>query len=125
MGNDQSSPSSSDMTNSYTSNFNHEHQTMSSVQSSPLSTTFGSGRNEIETGRLKRFLNERGYGFIEPDNESSDVFVHCSDIPSYNQLERKRLLEWQPVEYKVVVAPDGRHKGKNVTEPNGYPLITC
>ena len=42
----------------------------------------GSARSK---GTLKKWLNEKGYGFISPDKEQKDVFIHISafdrDIP--------------------------------------------
>lgn len=56
-----------------------------------------------ETGRVKWFSNERGYGFIEREN-GDDVFVHHSDIQGEGF---KTLRAGEPVEFEVVAAEKG------------------
>ena len=55
-------------------------------------------------GTVKWFNADKGYGFIAPDDESGDVFVHFSAIDSngYRSLE-----ENQKVEYSVTQGPKG------------------
>ncbi len=55
-------------------------------------------------GTVKWFNADKGYGFIAPDDESGDVFVHFSAIEAngYRSLE-----ENQKVEYTVTQGPKG------------------
>lgn len=53
-----------------------------------------------ETGRVKWFNDDKGYGFISRDNGEDDVFVHFRNIVS--DSERKTLHENQRVKFKVV-----------------------
>jgi len=58
---------------------------------------------ERETGTVKWFNNDKGYGFIERD-EGGDIFVHYSAI----QGEGYRSLEdGQRVEFNVVQGQRG------------------
>ncbi|HEY8784403.1 MAG TPA: cold-shock protein [Mucilaginibacter sp.] len=52
----------------------------------------------MPTGTIKWFNANKGFGFIQPDDGATDVFVHIS------ALERagiKRLDEGQKVEYEL------------------------
>jgi CspA family cold shock protein len=52
----------------------------------------------MATGTVKWFNNSKGYGFITPDGETKDVFVHHSQI----RIEGYRTLnEGQKVEFEV------------------------
>ena len=55
------------------------------------------------TGKVKWFNNEKGFGFIE-HNEQEDIFVHYSAI----QLEGyKTLTENQLVEFRLIETSKG------------------
>ena len=57
-----------------------------------------------QTGKVKWFNNAKGYGFIELEDGSRDIFVHYSSI----QHEGYRTLkEGQLVEYDLVEGPKG------------------
>ncbi|MBO0775585.1 MAG: cold-shock protein [Actinobacteria bacterium] len=55
-------------------------------------------------GTVKWFNPDKGFGFIAPDDGTSDVFVHHSviDMDGYRTLE-----ENQKVEYTVQQGPKG------------------
>jgi len=53
--------------------------------------------SEQQTGKVKWFNDEKGYGFIEREN-GADLFVHYSSIIGSG---RKTLAEGQAVQYTV------------------------
>jgi cold shock protein len=55
-------------------------------------------------GTVKWFSNEKGYGFIEPDDGSEDVFVHHSGIGGTGF---KSLEEGAKVSYEVTRGQKG------------------
>lgn len=48
-------------------------------------------------GTVKWFNPEKGYGFIEPEDGSSDVFVHYSSIEGsgFKTLEENQRVEFE------------------------------
>ncbi|MFH5821493.1 cold-shock protein [Georgenia sp. AZ-5] len=58
----------------------------------------------MATGTVKWFNAEKGYGFIAPDDNSADVFVHYSAI---NSSGYRSLEENQKVEFDVTQGPKG------------------
>lgn len=56
-------------------------------------------------GRVKWFSIEKGFGFIEPDDQSKDVFVHRNNIDGLGWDEG--LRDGEPVEYEVERTPKG------------------
>ena len=56
------------------------------------------------TGTVKWFSNEKGYGFITPEDGSKDIFVHFSAIQSEGY---KTLEEGQSVEFEVAQGDKG------------------
>jgi cold shock protein len=49
----------------------------------------------VETGTVKFFNEQKGYGFIEPSNGSKDIFVHASGVVN------GPINEGDTVEYEV------------------------
>ena len=63
----------------------------------------------MSQGTVKWFNEAKGFGFIQPQDGSEDVFVHFSAIKGEGF---KTLAEGQAVEFKVERGP----KGLNATE---------
>ena len=55
-------------------------------------------------GIVKWFSDQKGYGFITPDDGSKDVFVHHSAVQGDGF---KSLREGQAVEFEVTSGPKG------------------
>jgi CspA family cold shock protein len=62
----------------------------------------------MNTGKVKWFNTEKGYGFIANDNGGEDVFVHFSAIVSDNQY--KSLQEGQAVTFDLETDPKNSKK---------------
>ena len=52
----------------------------------------------MATGTVKWFNATKGFGFIEPENGGSDVFVHISAV---EQAGLSELSDGQPIRYEV------------------------
>jgi CspA family cold shock protein len=63
-------------------------------------------------GTVKWFSDDKGYGFIQPDDGSDDVFVHHSGIGGDSGY--KTLEEGQKVSYEVTQGRKGM-QAENVT----------
>ena len=58
----------------------------------------------MPTGTVKWFNSSKGFGFIQPDDGSSDIFAHFSAIDGSGYRE---LTEGQKVEYEAEQGPKG------------------
>ena len=56
-------------------------------------------------GVVKWFSNEKGYGFITPENGTSDIFVHYTAIEGSGY---RTLDEGTQVEFEIVEGPKGK-----------------
>jgi len=61
----------------------------------------------MSTGTVKWFNGQKGFGFIQPDDGSKDVFVHISAV---ERAGMNNLNEGQKVSYEVVA---DRRTGKS------------
>jgi len=52
----------------------------------------------MSTGTVKWFNETKGYGFIQPDDGSKDVFVHISAV---ERAGMRNLIEGQKVSYEI------------------------
>jgi cold shock protein len=52
----------------------------------------------MPTGTVKWYNDQKGYGFIQPDNGGKDVFVHASAL---ERAGMRGLAEGQKVSYDV------------------------
>jgi CspA family cold shock protein len=53
----------------------------------------------MNTGTVKWFNEQKGYGFIQPDNGNKDVFVHISAV---ERAGLRTLKEGQKVSFEIV-----------------------
>ena len=74
-------------------------------------TNVKGGRTEMVKGKVKWFNNQKGYGFITPEN-GNDVFVHYSAVQGDGY---KTLDEGQAVEFEIVKGDKGE-QATNVTK---------
>ena len=64
----------------------------------------------MDTGTVKWFNTQKGFGFIQPEDGSKDVFVHISAV---ERAGMSSLSEGQKVSYEVVA---DRKTGKSSAE---------
>jgi CspA family cold shock protein len=63
-------------------------------------------------GTVKWFNGQKGYGFIQPDDGSKDVFVHISAV---ERAGMHGLNEGQKVSFEVVANPKtGKTSAENL-----------
>lgn len=55
--------------------------------------------DKMATGTVKWFNDQKGYGFIAPDDGGKDVFVHVSAV---EQAGMRGLNEGQKLSYEIV-----------------------
>ena len=65
----------------------------------------------MATGRVKWFNPGKGYGFIEPEDGSRDVFVHISAI---ERAGLGTLNDGQKVSFEVMPGRDGKSSAENL-----------
>ncbi len=69
----------------------------------------------MATGTVKWFNPAKGYGFIEPEDGTRDVFVHISAV---ERAGIATLNEGQKVSFEVVPGRDGKTSAENLVLGN-------
>lgn len=64
----------------------------------------------MTTGTVKWFNNTKGYGFIKPDEQGADIFVHISAV---EKAGLRTLEENQKLAYEVATA-NGKTSANNL-----------
>ena len=64
----------------------------------------------MNTGIVKWFNSQKGFGFIQPDNGGNDVFVHISAV---ERAGMSTLNEGQAVSFDIVA---DRRSGKSAAD---------
>ena len=65
----------------------------------------------MATGTVKWFNGQKGYGFIQPDDGSKDVFVHISAV---ERAGLNGLNEGQKISYELERGQQGKVSAGNL-----------
>ncbi len=65
----------------------------------------------MTTGTVKWFNPTKGYGFIEPEDGSSDAFVHISAV---ERAGLSTLREGQKLDFELVPGQNGKSSAENL-----------
>ncbi|MDD2048348.1 cold shock domain-containing protein CspD [Pseudomonas putida] len=81
----------------------------------------------MASGKVKWFNNAKGYGFINEEGKSEDLFAHYSAIEMEGY---KTLKAGQAVSFEIIQGPKGLHAVKitsvkaETTDPASTPPTT-
>jgi len=67
----------------------------------------------MAVGNVKWFDPKKGYGFIQPEDGSKDVFIN---LVMLKQAGLTQLKEGQKVKYKVIEGRNGQVSASNLSE---------
>ena len=65
----------------------------------------------MAVGKVKWFNPAKGFGFIQPDDGSKDVFVHISAV---ERAGMGTLAEGQKIQYELAKGKDGKTSADNL-----------
>lgn len=69
----------------------------------------------MAVGNVKWFDLKKGYGFIQPEDGSKDVFV---DLSALKKAGLAQLMEGQKVQYRLVEGRNGRTSASGLVVTN-------
>jgi len=81
-------------------------------EASDVSDTPVQASGPKSTGVVKWFNNDKGFGFITPDDGGEDLFAHFSSI---QMTGFKTLKEGQKVAFEIIQGPKGQ-QALNITD---------
>jgi CspA family cold shock protein len=64
----------------------------------------------MRKGVIKKYFENRGFGFVARDDGGADLFFHCSDA----DIDDDDLIGGRRVEFEVGAGRDGRPIAKGV-----------
>lgn len=70
--------------------------------------------SDFEPGRVKFFDTEKGYGFVAPNNNTTDVFVHAKSV---QKARMGVLAAGQEVEFTREEGRGGRERVGQIRVP--------
>jgi cold shock protein len=65
----------------------------------------------VPTGTVKWFNKTKGFGFIQPDDGSKDVFVHISAV---QRAGMTGLNDGQKIQFELARGKDGKTSADNL-----------
>ena len=65
----------------------------------------------MNKGTVKWFNATKGYGFIQPEDGSKDIFLHISEVQKAGLRE---LRDGERVEFEVLSGRDGKASAGNI-----------
>ena len=72
----------------------------------------------MPNGTVKFFNDQKGFGFIAPDDGSGDTFVHATAV---ERAGWRGLQQNQRLSYDVVLGQKGKSEAANLRELNDEP----
>ncbi|MCH1428897.1 cold-shock protein [Alphaproteobacteria bacterium] len=66
----------------------------------------------MANGKVKWFNSQKGYGFIEPEDGTQDVFVHISAVKAAGMDE---LSDGQSLSYELETGQNGKTSAVDLT----------
>lgn len=76
-----------------------------------MTTEQATGNAERLTGTVKWFDSKKGYGFIKPDGQDRDIFVHISKV---QESGMERLNDNQRLTFELVSDRQGKKSAGNL-----------